>query len=402
VNTLRGIVVRLAFATAILLATAGTLPLPAQTFAVVHDFTGRSDGFAAYGGLILDSAGNLYGTTGAGGIYGWGTVFTMDQTGAETVLHHFTGGADGAAPVSSLIRESDGSLYGTTAQGGGGNCFGGCGTIFKLDAGGTLTTLYSFTGGGDGRNPWASLVKDAAGNFYGTAVSGGAYSFYGTVFRLNKNHSLTTLHSFSAKNGDGAQPQSGVLLDSHGNLYGTTAGGGKGYGTIYRISKSGAETILYSFTGGNDGAAPYAGLVRDTQGNFYGAAQLGGASGTYGTVFKFDTAGKLTTLHSFSGTDGQFPVSTLVRDKNGNLYGTTYGNQFACQPDYGCGTVFELDTNQKLTTLHGFTRWVDGAEPYAGLVQDSAGSLYGATQYGGLPASPVGTLEFGAVFKLVP
>ena len=196
----------------------------------LHTFTG-GDGYQPYAGLVRDSAGNLYGTTAGGGTYGAGVVFQLDATGAETVLYSFTGGADGATPVADVKRDSAGNLYGTTAGGG----TYGAGVVFQLDATGAYTVRYTFTGGADGANPYARLVRDSAGNLYGTTVNGGAYG-YGVVFKLDTTGAETVLHSFTGGK-DGANPYAGLLLDSASNLYGTTYyGGAYGKGVAFKIT----------------------------------------------------------------------------------------------------------------------------------------------------------------------
>jgi uncharacterized repeat protein (TIGR03803 family) len=251
--------------------------------------------------VIRDSVGNLYGTTGGGGTFGFGTVFKLDTSGKETVLYSFTGGADGEFPEAGLVRDVAGNLYSTTIFGGtSGNCNGGCGTVFKLDTTGKETVLYSF------------------------------------------------------RNGDGAYPNS-VIRDSAGNLYGTTYGGGppsfcfgSGCGVVFKVDTTGKETVLYTFTGGADGANPYAGLVRDAKGNLYGTTSYGGdmaaCKGGCGVVFKLDKTGKETVLHRFMGADGASPYAGLVRDAKGNIYGTTFtGGDLTCVVYVGgCGVVFKL------------------------------------------------------------
>jgi len=318
------------------------------------------------------------------------------QTYTESVLYSFTGSPDGAYPGGgSLVRDAQGNLYGTT-EGGGPD---GLGTVFKVDTSGKETVLYSFTGtGGDGAGPYAGLVLDTQDNLYGTTQYGGANA-WGTVFKVDTTGKETVLYSFTGTGGDGAGPTAGLVRDAQGNLYGTTGGGGaNGWGTVFKVDTTGKETVLYSFTGtGGDGAYPYAGLVRDAQGNLYGTTPGGGAY-EYGTVFKVDTTGTETVLYSFTGTggDGTRPYAGLVRDAQGNLYGTTAhsGNS-----NY-YGTVFEVDTTGNETVLYSFTgTGGDGAYPVAGLVMDAQGNLYGTTQFGGDLAcgAPAGC---GTAFKL--
>jgi len=304
---------------------------PTRREKVLHSFD-SADGAQPWAALVRDSAGNLYGTTYNGGVSGYGLVFKVDTKGNETRLYNFTGGADGANPRAALVRDSAGNLYGTTFFGGASNA----GTVFKLDTTGTETVLYSFKNGADGGYPWSGLVRDLAGNFYGTAVSGGA-SNLGVVFKLNKTGKETVLHSF-AGGADGTFPASGNLLrDSAGNLYGTTpSGGGPGFGVVYKVDKTGAETVLYTFTGQADGGHPIAGLVRDPAGNLYGTTDFSSNSG-YGGVFELSPGGQLAVLYDFSGkADGGPTYPTLLRDSAGNLYGTTYTS------NPGQGVVFKL------------------------------------------------------------
>jgi len=359
---------------------------PTYTKKVIYSFAGGSDGADPLAGLVRDAASNLYGTTYAGGDYGSGTVFKLDTTGKEAVLHSFSGGPDGGYPYAGLILDAAGNLYGTADAGGAHNY----GVVFEVPAGGAEGVLYSFTGtGGDGAAPLAGLVRDAAGNLYGTTASGGA-SGLGTVFKVSAGGAETALHSFRGGS-DGEYPYASVIRDAAGNLYGTTfASGASGLGTVFKIDTQGYETVLYSFRGGADGEYPSAGLVRDAAGNLYGTTNSGGSSGG-GIVFKISSAGKETVLHSFKGgKDGEYPYASVIRDAAGNLYGTTYGGGAS-----GWGTVFEIDPTGKETVLYSFAGAADGASPEGGLVQDTAGHLYGTTKYGG-------AFGAGTVFELSP
>jgi len=354
-----------------------------QTYTVLHSFSG-ADGASPYAGLTLDSAGNLYGTTLQGGAFGAGTVFKLDSAGNESVLHSFTGGADGGSPRAGVILDSASNLYGTTANGGASNL----GTVFKLDQSNQETVLHNFGVGHDGRSPWGGLLLDSVGNLYGTTVGGGAYN-WGTIFRVNPNGSETVIRSFTGV-ADGADPRAELIRDSAGNFYGTTLEGGiaPGWGTIFKLDPSGTKTVLYSFAGGN-GRYPWGGLVRDSKGNLYGTTSGGGNRLDYGTVFKLNKFGKKAVLHRFTGgADGYWPVAGLVRDPAGNLYGTTLSGGTSRG-----GTVFKLDPARTETVLHTFTGRNDGGRPNAGLIQDSAGNLYGT-------ASEGGTNNLGVVFKI--
>jgi uncharacterized repeat protein (TIGR03803 family) len=299
--------------------------------------------------LISDSNGNLYGTNQIGGDLncwvvgpGCGTVFKVDSTGQYTVLHTFTG-TDGATPRASLILDPAGNLYGTTSDGGA----SGVGTVFKLDAAGkNFRSLHSFTWT-DGAYPWYGMIWDKnGGNLYGTTNYGGA-SGNGTVFKLDSAGQLTVLYSFTG-GADGAYIFAPLIRDAAGNLYGTAClAGAYGWGTIFKLDSNGVFTVLYSFTGGADGAVPRGGLTRDAAGNLYGTTESGGSRTGYdgwGTVFKVDSSGWLTVLHTFTGTlDGAIPRAPLLRDNSGNLYGTAeQGGNLACGNGSGCGTVFVL------------------------------------------------------------
>lgn len=381
----------------------------AQTYSVLYSFKGAPDGSYPYASSILDSAGNLYGTTGFGGVSYWGTAFKLDPSGKETVLYNFLGGY-GEVPAASLFRDSDGNLYGTSEYGGSYNK----GAIFKLDKRGNETVLHSFSGGTDGALPSSALVQDEDGNLYGSAPHGGDLSCgggpvvgCGVVFKLDSVGKETVLHTFRGQT-DGAVPN-GVILDQAGNLYGTTIGGGSGCygdgcGTIFELDKAGKLTVLYSFTGtAGDGANPFAGVTRDAAGNLYGTTLYGGDLSCYsngcGTVFVLDHAGKEKVLHAFTGTkgDGKSPVAGVIEDPAGDLYGMTpFGGAT------GDGTVFKLNKSGRETVLYTFKAgWADGAEPSAGLILDRDGNLYGTTPYGGDFGCDV-RLGCGVVFKLTP
>jgi uncharacterized repeat protein (TIGR03803 family) len=264
--------------------------------------------------------------------------------------------------------------------------------VYKRDSTGHETVLYGFTGGADGGNPYAGVILDSTGNLYGTTVQGGTAGA-GVVYELDTTGHQTVLHGF-AGGADGVGPYAGVIRDSAGNLYGTTSGGGTaGWGTVYKLDTTGREVVLYSFTGGADGADPYAsGVVRDSAGNLYGTT--GGAlmaANTLGVVYKLDAAGHQTVLYSFTGgADGSNPCAGVIRDSTGNLYGTA--SQGGAK---GGGVVFELDTTGHQTVLHGFAGGADGVGPYAGVIRDPAGNLYGTTFAGG-------THDLGVVFKITP
>jgi uncharacterized repeat protein (TIGR03803 family) len=374
----------------------GTLPGTA-TEVVLYAFKGPSHGANPQGGVVRDSVGNLYGTTQFGGAGGQGVVFKVDPTGHETVLYSFTGGADGGDPESGVIGDSASNLYGTTYNGACGGGFG-CGVVYKLDATGHETVLHTFTGGSDGANPSSGVIRDSAGNLYGTTFYGGittggcAPYGCGVVFKLDATGHETVLYAFTGGS-DGLRPSGGLIRDLAGNLYGTTRQGGfYGYGVVYKLDATGHETVLHTFMGGSDGDSPYAGVIGDGAGNLYGTTSFGGNKlCDCGGVYKLDATGHVTVLHSFTGgSDGGYSYSGVIRDSAGNLYGTTQQGGF-----YNHGVVYKLDATGHETVLYSFTGGADGDGPFAGLIVDSAGNLYGPTPVGGLA-------NLGAVYKLDP
>lgn len=367
----------------------------AQTLKTLYSFTGGADGANPYfGDLVLDAKGNLYGTTLAGGAApGLGVVYAVTPGGAEKVLYTFSS-ESGCSPTAGLIRDANGNLYGTTAACGA----DGFGTVFKVTAGHTGTVLYNFTGGSDGGQPLAALLRDAEGNLYGTTNEGGARGCFGlgcgTVFEVTPDGTETVLHAFAA-GADGENPVAALVRDSEGNLYGTTGQAGpECCGTVFQLTSSGTENILFGFNF-IDGTGPGPNrLVRAADGNIYGTTSAGGASGD-GTIFEIAADGTETTLYNFTGAaDGFAPYGGVIRDARGNLFGTAFqGAGIDCN-DAGCGTVYVLTAGGKFQVLHTFTGGLDGGNPAAGLVMDQAGSLYGTTYNGGAHG-------FGTVFELI-
>jgi uncharacterized repeat protein (TIGR03803 family) len=358
---------------------------PAGHETVLYNFTGGTDGGEPLAGVIRDSSGNLYGTTSYGGTASAGVVYQVSTVGQETVLYRFTGGVDGQWPFGGVIRDSAGNLYGTAYAGGADNA----GVVYELDAAGQETVLYNFTGRTDGGSPWAGVIRDSAGNLYGATSDGGA-SACGAAYELDTTGQETVLFSFPSSI-DGFYTEGGLVRDSAGNLYGTTTnGGGANAGVVYELAATGQETVLYTFTGATDGGTPEAGVIRDPDGNLYGTTAAGGTAG-FGVVYKLDTAGNETVLHSFTGgTDGDNPFAGVIRDSEGNLYGTTrYGGTA------NAGVAYRLDAAGQETVLYSFTGGADGGYPYAGVIRDSAGNLYGTTFSGG-----VGAADAGVVYKL--
>ena len=360
-------------------------------------------------GVIRDAAGNFYAGTGNGVTNrqcnrGCGAVLELSP-GQPKVLYAFgySGFSQGGPFPNTPIMDRKGNLYVATRFGGAEHSYGG---VFKLTASGQGGFLYSFQGGQDGATPVSGLTMDSASNLYGTTYIGGTgcsqYPGCGTVYKVTPSGVETVLYRFSGGT-DGAFPLAAPILDSAGNLYGTTAQGGDltcalgqglGCGTVWKLDTSGNLTVLYCFTGGTDGGFPEAALLSDSNGNLFGVAGVGGdlsCNGGYGcgVVFEIDSSGNFTVLHSFIGgsADGMAPLAALLRDTRGNLYGTTAsgGDQACGGSGLGCGVVFKLDPFGKETILHAFTGGTtDGEEPLSPLIPDGKGNLYGTTLYGGV------------------
>jgi uncharacterized repeat protein (TIGR03803 family) len=414
---------------AILVVAIGFLTTAAPAFAanteqVLYSFTGGTDGGYAASPLIFDGNGNLYGTTGQGGANGLGVAFELSPTNGgwtESVLYSFcamSGCVDGAGPSSQLVFDSEGNLYGTTQNGGSGTaCSGHCGTVFELSPTGggawTETVLHSFQGRSDGFYPDGGVILDAEGNVYGTTSEGGAAD-RGTVFELaSGTWKETILHSFHVNTKDGTYPGAPLVFDANGNLYGTTQGGGSagGYGTVFRLAPNGkegwTETVLHSFTLKGI-SSPYCGLVFDANGNLYGTTRHSYRG--YGGVFELTPNAKgvwkATILHKFTafGKGGDTPIAGLVSDSQGNLYGTTEEGGKGCAGD-GCGVVFKLTpANGKWTESTVFTfNDTDGARPFASLILDASGNLYGTTYWGGSGSCSNDEITgCGTVFEITP
>ncbi len=385
------------------------------------------DGSGTRSGLILDKAGNLYGTAFQGGSQGGGVVYELvaASSWSQTILYDFTAGStDGSGLAGGLTFDQAGNLYGTTYYGGTGACGGtlGCGTVYELStslSGWTKTTLHNFMGGLDGSNPVTSPFVDSAGNVYGTTseldpIDPPGIFTGGTVYKLTPGSGGTWTESvlnFTAT--DGYTPDSDMIFDSAGNLYGTSVyGGAYGQGAVFELSpaKGGTWTskLLYSFASTPDGANPYGQLVFDGAGNLYGTTYVGGTSANCGpvsagcgTVYRLSPSSNGTwteqVLYSFQGplTDAFWPQAGLAIDGDGNLFGTTTGGG-----TNNTGTAFELSPNGSGWTeslIHSFIGNGDGLYPRAGMIWDSAGNLYGTTYEGGDADNGAGT-----VFKLSP
>jgi uncharacterized repeat protein (TIGR03803 family) len=396
-TNVRRITAVLAFAIAGTVLIFGSQFALAVNFETLYSFPSDVDGFP-YAGLLLDSAGNLYGT-GAGNAcfyptYAWGNVFEIDANGNESVLYSFNG-TGGRCPFDAVIEDQSGNLYGTTYEGG----TYGEGNLFQLDPTGHETTLYSFnpsSGTADGCSPYAGLLRDASGNLYGTTYNCGAFQ-WGIVFKIDPSGNETILHNFAGGDSDGGYPYGGLITDAAGNFYGTTevgGGSGQGSGVLYKLTKKGKIKLLHRFSGTNgDGCHPIGTPLRDKAGNFYGTTTGCGAFGS-GIVWKVSKDGNETVLHSFAGgqSDGATPSDAgLIADAKGNLYGVTSNGGPS-----NVGTVYKLNEQGRFTLLHAFTLAADsGQNPQGSVVMDAKGNLYGTT-----PTTGDGNGN-GTVWKLV-
>ena len=404
----------------------------ASTFRVIYTFgtNGASDAALPGGGLVMDAAGNLYGTTVGGGAHGGGTVFELSPSAngdwTEKVLYSFTGIADGGGPFGGVVLDAKGNLYGTTQQGGmfsSGTCSAGCGVAYELvpsETGWTERLLHTFTGGTDGGTPDNALILDSEGNLYGTTYNGGAGDCTygcGVVFELVRTEqwSENVLHSFEGNPDDGANPASALVFDGSGNLFGTTVNGGHTFlgsgapGTIFELTAASDgtwnEVIIHNFCSNydcSDGNLPEAGVtVRGSR--IYGTTISGGGAGPYGSVYELaqTASGWQLTASAFDLTNGAQPMAPVLL--HGELqYGVTQQGGIvngACglYPN-GNGVVFEVAQNKQAlneTVLYSFTGGDDGCGPTGGLVADAAGNLYGTTFNGGSYSS-------GVAFEVTP
>jgi uncharacterized repeat protein (TIGR03803 family) len=392
----------------------------AQTFNVVYTFTDSPDG-ANPVGLIRDAQGNLYGTTEWGGDdqcgppnpFTCGTVFEVDKNGVESVLYAFTGQGDGANPVGGVIRDAAGNLYGTT-QGNG--TINAASTIFKVDSSGNETVLHTFNNGTEGCCADSPLWQDAAGNLYGSAPFGGNSSCgidglgCGTLFSLAPSGKFTVIHTFAGT--DGMQPEGGLVSDGKANLYGVTLKGGNpqclaptGCGTVFQLDKNGKLTVLHAFNEKGDGRYPL-GVIRDTAGNLYGIAEDGGdmncnSGEGCGTIFKVDSAGAFSVLYTFTPTTSRNPAyaNHLYIDGKGNLYGIKQ-----LDGANNAGFLFELATNGNFTDLYDFAAHGTNGDGSMSVGFVAAGDgIFGVMELGGISTCggnpPQGC---GTVFQLTP
>jgi uncharacterized repeat protein (TIGR03803 family) len=381
----------------------------ATTTDVIFSFE-EDEGEYADTDLETDGAGNIYGTTVLGGDFGSGTVFQISPTPngwVHTLLYSFTGGADGGEPYKGVTLDRDGNLYGTAVTGGSGSCEGGCGVIYKLiNRKGTWTqkVIHAFTGGDDGSGPGSRVTVDRAGNVYGMTPTGGAFGL-GTIYHIRPPSSVASsfnvIHAFTG-GADGSSGSAGRMILHDGHLYGAaTTGGSNGSGVVFELTLrplGGWDfRTIYTFQGQPDGSFPYGALLFDGSGNVYGTTYYGGANGI-GAVYKLSPqpVGEWTeeVIYSFQeGTDGNSPISNLVFDKAGNLYGTT------SEGGLGSGAIFKLSPggagNWTETIVHAFAGPPDGGFSYNGMVVDVLGNFYGATVHGG-------ENDDGCVYKFTP
>lgn len=370
---------------------------------VLYSFEGDESGEYPSTELVLDPAGNLYGTTVEGGDFGGGTVFQLrrSQTGwVHRVLYSFSGQADGGQPYGGVTLDSQGNLYGSAVIGGtGGTCVeDGCGVIYKLTRSGgnwSYRVIYNFTGGDDGYGPGTGLTLDEQGNLYGMTPTGGAFGL-GVIFQLgprpNGDWRFRVIHAFTGDSDGGTGSAGRLLLDDIGNLYGVaTVGGEHEKGVAFKLTRTPDQqwdfTTLYAFKGQPDAGFPYGGLISDQRGNLYGTTYYDGAY-NLGSVYKLSFSNRSwheRVLYSFQGgADGANPISNLVFDAANNLYATTSEGG---APGCGCGTIFQLaprgDGKWVERVVHRFQGTPDGAYPYSGMASDPAGHFYGATVHGG-------------------
>ncbi len=415
----RAVIAALALTLLLGLVFAITPAAHAQTYQKIHDFTGGQDGDTPTAGVTMDGAGNLYGTASMGGSFGYGSVYKLKRSGSNYVLDPIVNFdySDGAYPRARVVFGPDGLLHGTTYEGafGSGYCSSGCGVVFKLQPPPTAprsalypyteTVLHAFEGfpSDAGLADYGDLIFDQTGNIYGATLGGGSTG-NGVVYELSPSGSVSVLYSFTGP--DGRNPANGVISDSSGNLYGTTYDGGRiGYGTVFQLSQQTGESLLHSFTNGSDGGDVYAGLVFDVSGNgnLYGATSNSPNGG--GTVFELTPSGDswiYTLIYSFSHSGTAVdcgPWASLVMDTAGNLYGTTY-----CDGAFGYGNVFELSPfngGWTYTDLYDFCALgppcSDGGNPISVVTLDRSGN---GTLYG--TASTGGSQGVGVVWKLTP
>ena len=349
----------------------------AQTLESFYTFNG-TDGSYPVGELTQGSDSAIYGTTRLSGAFGFGTVFRITLDGQLTTLHQFTFGDDGGEPNGGLVQGQDGAFNGAAAGGTFNNTCGslGCGVIFKITADGTFTTLHLFNGS-DGELP-NPLIQADDGNFYGTTFLGGS-NHLGTIFKMTPDGTVTSLYSFTG-NADAAEPYAGLVQASNGFFYGTTSAYGQGgRGAVFAITAEGVLTVLHTFNPGSDGSRPHAGLLQASDGNLYGTTQSGG-SNERGTVFVISPHANLRIFHNFvlNRDRAAYPEAPLLQLNDGNFYSTTYLGGKS-----GFGTVYKVNSAGRLSVIASFGGEGTGEYPLAGLLRASDGNLYTSVSLGG-------------------
>ena len=400
---------------------------------IIHSFQGSPDGAFPEAGLTRAPNGDLYGTTVSGGANtncpggsgtGCGTVYSVDPTGGLQIVYSFAGTPDGNGPFDPVLADAAGDLFGTTAAGGYSKpCIFfntiGCGTVFEIDANGNESIIHDFagyfgSGRADGEDPKGPLFANADGALFGATAFGGKGAS-GVVFEIRPTHVEHILHDFFGHGSDGRGSYGGLVRDAVGDFFGVTYQGGNnacigGCGSVFELDSAGRLTTVHRFPGAAGGGNPYGGLVMDEIGDLFGTAQnygdmtcqkKGGNPGC-GLVFEIDRAGKFTILHTFrGGSDGATPSTPLIIDEHGDLYGTTtFGGDQSCNGGYSCGVVFKINAAGRETIVHTFSGGAaDGEVPYGGLYRDGSGDLYGTTVSGGTGPCQQGC---GVVYELVP
>jgi uncharacterized repeat protein (TIGR03803 family) len=384
----------------LLILLAGmTLSAKAQTFSVLHQFNQPGDGAFSEGSVLRDAAGNIFGTTTNPGI-----MFKINRQGQESVFAFFNGGELGIFPTGALTQDAAGNIYGI-AEGG----TGGAGTLYKVSPTGQGTVLFAFQGGltnTDPKLPAGGVLLGANGDIFGAAQFGNSQACEigcGSIFRLDSAHQLHSLHNFTGR-ADGSNPIGPLVRDADGNLFGVAQSGGRrlcpeffltpgtGCGVVFKIDSQNRFTILHRFRGQAGGAVPQGGLLLDGAGNLFGTTLKGGIDEN-GIIFKIAKDGAYSVLHRFTQAEGQNPNGGLVADPAGNLFGTAQ-----LGGDQQLGTAFELSPDGRLQVIHNFQGLEDGASPFAGLFRDQAGHLYGTTVHNFL----IQSVQGGNVFEITP
>lgn len=368
---------------------------------LLYSFAGGADGEYTDTELAIDSAGNLYGTSVQGGLYGSGTVFQVTPAGVHTVLYNFTGGADGGEPYKGVTLDAHGNLYGTAVTGGSGSCEGGCGVLYKVtNSGGTWTqsVVHAFTGK-DGSGPGSPVAFDSSGNLFGTTPTGGAYGM-GVVYAVSTDGKFHVIHTFTGGVDGGGGGAGRLLIDAQGNIFGVcTVGGVNGFGTVYEITRTdGVLRTLYAFKDSPDGALPYGSLTFDQLGNLYGTTYYAGANdlGTVYVLLRGNGTWTEHVLYSFKGgSDGASPISSLTAGAPGTFYGTTSdGGAASCS----CGVLFKMSltaTGWVESVVYRYPGQPGPGFAYNGVIHDAAGHFFGTTVHGGVSND-------GAIYEFTP